>query len=147
MRAAVYNNLLMIRGGSAERDTLLQVAVMFDVDWMKGSPPAFSRSRTRRPTKSSKELDQVFQANREGKGLVRFQPIKRVNGILALTQKPAILKEVETLGEPARSRRRAGGRFLRLSRRERARERSRRACSLNRSAAAGGSAGRGAGRK
>ena len=96
VRAAVYNNLLMIRGGSAERDTLLQVAVMFDVDWMKGQSAGIFTLANSSPDEVIKELDQVFQANREGKGLVRFQPIKRVNGILALTQKPAILKEVET---------------------------------------------------
>ncbi len=43
-----------------------------------------------------KELQQVFQVEAQGKGLVRFQAIARLNAILVLTQKSNILDEAET---------------------------------------------------
>lgn len=96
LRASVYNNLLMVRGTGAERETLLQTARTFDVDWMKGQSAGIFTLANSTPEDVIKELNEVFQIKDEGKGLIRFKPIGRMNAILALTQKSKLLLEVET---------------------------------------------------
>jgi general secretion pathway protein D len=96
LRASVYNNLLIIRGTGAERETLLELAATFDVDWMKGQSSAIFTLANSSPEEVIRELQQVFRAEDEGKGLVRFQPIARLNAVLALSQKSALLDEVST---------------------------------------------------
>src|SRR5262249_24788761 len=96
LRASVYNNLLMVRGTGAERETLMQTARMFDVDWMKGQSAGIFTLANSTPDDVIKELNEVFQIKDEGKGLIRFKPIGRMNAILALTQKSKLLQEVET---------------------------------------------------
>jgi general secretion pathway protein D len=96
LRASVYNNLLIIRGTATERETLLDLAQTFDVDWMVGQSSAIFTLANASPEEVIKELQQVFQAEEQGKGMVRFQPIRRLNAILVLTSKSEILAEVET---------------------------------------------------
>ncbi len=96
LRASVYNNMLMVRGTGSERQALLQTAMMFDVDWMKGQSAGIFILANSAPEDVIKELNDVFQLKEEGKGLIRFKPIGRLNAILALTQKTKLLDEVET---------------------------------------------------
>ena len=96
LRASVYNNLLIVRGTGIERETLLDLARMFDVDWMKGQSSAIYTLANASPEEVIRELQQVFRADEQGKGLVRFQPIARLNAILALSQKQSLLDEVST---------------------------------------------------
>lgn len=96
LRASVYNNLLIIRGTASEREALLDLAQTFDVDWMVGQSSAIFTLANSSPEEVIKELREVFQADRQGKGLVRFQAIRRLNAILVLTSKSDLLPEVET---------------------------------------------------
>lgn len=96
IRGSVYNNLLMVRGSGAARQTLLQTVMAFDVDWMKGQSGGIFILANSSPDDVIKELNDVFQLKDEGKGLIRFKPIARMNAILALTQKSRLLDEVET---------------------------------------------------
>jgi general secretion pathway protein D len=95
LRASVYNNLLIIRGSASERETLVDLALTFDVDWMVGQSSAIFTLANASPEEVVKELQQVFQAEQQGKGLVRFQVIRRLNAILVLTPKSEVLTEVE----------------------------------------------------
>jgi general secretion pathway protein D len=96
LRTSLYNNLLIIRGTGRERQSLVEIVSMFDVDWMKGQSAAIVTLMNSAPGDIIKELQQVFQADGQGKGLVRFQPIDRMNAILVLTQKSQLLNDVET---------------------------------------------------
>lgn len=96
LRASVYNNLLIIRGTASEREALLDLAQTFDVDWMVGQSSAIFTLANSSPEEVIKELREVFQADQQGKGLVRFQAIRRLNAILVLTSKSDLLPEVET---------------------------------------------------
>jgi general secretion pathway protein D len=95
LRASVYNNLLFIRGTSKEREGLVDIVSMFDVDWMKGQSAGIYTLKNAAPEDVLKELQQVFQADSQGKGLVKFQPIARLNAILVVTQKAKMLDEIE----------------------------------------------------
>jgi general secretion pathway protein D len=95
-RASLYNNLLIVRGTAQHRESVIDLAVMFDVDWMKGQSAGIFTLKNATPEDVIKELHAVFQEENQGKGLVRFQSISRLNAILAVTTKTKMLDEVET---------------------------------------------------
>lgn len=92
---SIDKNLLIIRGTGRERESLLQLASTFDVDWMRGQSAGIYVLKNAAPDDVIKELQQVFQIDGQGKGLVLFQPIARLNAILVLTQKAKFLDEAE----------------------------------------------------
>jgi general secretion pathway protein D len=93
VQASVYNNLLIIRGSSRERQSLLEIATMFDVDWMKGQSAGIYTLKSASPSEVVGELRQVFQSDGLGNGLINFQPVNRLNAVLVLTQKSALLEK------------------------------------------------------
>jgi len=95
VRAEVTNNLLLIRGAGRERQSLLEIAMMFDVDWMRGQSAGLFTLTNATPDEIIKSLQEVFLTETKGKGLVRFQPIARLNAILVLTQKSDLLDKAE----------------------------------------------------
>jgi general secretion pathway protein D len=95
-RASVYNNLLLIRGSARHRESMLDIVAMFDVDWMKGQSAGLYTLKNSAPDEVIKELQQVFDTEGPGKGLVRFQAITRLNAILALTPKSQYLEKIES---------------------------------------------------
>ena len=95
VRASVINNLLVIRGTGRERQSLLEITMTFDVDWMKGQSAGLFTLANASPDEIITSLQEVFQAEEKGKGLVRFQPITRLNAILVLTQKLELLDKAE----------------------------------------------------
>ena len=72
-RASLYNNLLIVRGTAQHRESVLDLASMFDVDWMKGQSAGIFTLKNATPEDVIKELHTVFQEENQGKGLVRFQ--------------------------------------------------------------------------
>jgi general secretion pathway protein D len=93
LKATVQKNLLIIRGASKERQSLIEIATMFDVDWMKGQSAGIYTLKSASPAEIIVELQQVFQSEGQGAGLVNFQPINRLNAVLVLTQKIALLEK------------------------------------------------------
>lgn len=95
-RASVYNNLLIVRGTEEHRNAALDMASMFDVDWMRGQSAGIYTLKNSAPDEVIKELQNVFQEEKQGKGVVRFQAINRLNAILALTTNSDMLEKIET---------------------------------------------------
>lgn len=95
-RASVYGNLLILRGTARHRNAMLDLADMFDVDWMEGQSAGIYTLKNSSSDDVLKELQNVFQANAEGKGLVRFQSISRLNAILAVTSQPRYLEQIDS---------------------------------------------------
>lgn len=97
MRAEVRKNLLMIRGTGPERRALVEIASSLDVDWLRGQSVGVFRLDNAKPSELISELDEVFNtgAGGLGRGMVRFQPIDRLNAILVMSSKSDILQEVE----------------------------------------------------
>ena len=95
LRASVVNNLLIIRGSAQRRASLVEVARMFDVDWMVGQSAGIYTLRNSSPAEVIAELEQVFRLEGQGKGLVRFKQIRRLNAVLALTDKSSLLDEID----------------------------------------------------
>jgi general secretion pathway protein D len=91
LRASVYNNLLFVRGTSEVRQSVIDIISMFDVDWMKGQSAGLFKLNNAQPDDVIRELQQVFQANRQGRGMVKFQPIARLNAILVLAPRSQMI--------------------------------------------------------
>jgi len=91
-------NLLMIQGSSTERQSAIDAALALDVDWMKNQSVGIFPVRNASPDTIINELRNVFDAGREGNAgnLVRFQPINRLNAVLAIAQTNAMIDKVKT---------------------------------------------------
>jgi general secretion pathway protein D len=95
LRASVYNNLLFVRGTSQVRQSVVDIVSMFDVDWMKGQSAGLFKLNNSSPDEVTKELKQVFQSAQQGRGVVRFQPISRLNAILVLAPRSQTINKVQ----------------------------------------------------
>jgi general secretion pathway protein D len=96
LRASVFNNLLFIRGSSQVRQSVVDIVSMFDVDWMKGQSAGIFKLDNASADDVLRELRQVFQTDKQGRGTVKFQTIGRLNAILVLAPR---LQMVDKAGE------------------------------------------------
>lgn len=91
-------NLLLVQGPSTERISAIEAALSLDVDWMKNQSVGIFPVRNASPDTIIAELQNVFDSGREGAAanLVRFQPMNRLNAVLAIAQTPQKIDEVAT---------------------------------------------------
>lgn len=94
LRASVFNNMLFIRGSGQARQSIVEIVSMFDVDWMKGQSAGIYKLSNASPDDVIRELKQVFQTDRQGRGLVKFQTIARLNAVLVLAPKSQTIDKV-----------------------------------------------------
>lgn len=94
-KAIVDNNLLIVRGTGQQRESLLEIVYMFDVEWMRGQSAGIFTLENSTPEEVIIELKKVFQADSQGAGLIRYQAINRLNAVLVLTQKSELLDKVD----------------------------------------------------
>ena len=97
-RVEPSRNLLLVQGTSAERQSAIDAALALDVDWMKNQAVGVFPVRNASPDTIINELRNVFDAGREGAGqhAVRFQPINRLNAVLAVGQSSRVIEQVRT---------------------------------------------------
>lgn len=98
LKADVYNNLLLVRGTGRERESVMEVAATFDVDWLRGQSTGIVPLQHATPEEILPELQEVFQAGQggAGEGIVRFQPVDRLNAILIIARRPQRLTDAVT---------------------------------------------------
>jgi len=91
-------NLLLVQGPSTERISAIEAALSLDVDWMKNQSVGIFPVRNASPDTIIAELQNVFDSGKEGAAanLVRFQPMNRLNAVLAIAQTPKKIDEVAT---------------------------------------------------
>jgi general secretion pathway protein D len=96
LRTELSGNLLMIRGTAAEREALVEVAASFDQDWLKGQSAAIFPLQHATPDDMITELGQIMQSEQGDlmSKQVRFQPVHRLNAVLALARRPEHLRSV-----------------------------------------------------
>lgn len=87
-------NLLLIQGTTAERQAALDVVAAFDVEWMRNQSVGVYPLKSTSPDTMIKELERVFESGDggQGQGVVRFQPISRMNAVLVVTKNPKFLE-------------------------------------------------------
>jgi general secretion pathway protein D len=98
VRADTTRNLLLIQGTGAERRSAVDTAMSFDVDWMRGQSVGIYPLSSSAPEPLIAELERIMDSGDSGlsQGVVKFQPVSRLNAILVVSRKPALLHAAAT---------------------------------------------------
>jgi general secretion pathway protein D len=98
IRADSTRNLLLIQGTGAERRTAVDTAMSFDVDWMRGQSVGIYPVSNSAPEPIVAELEKIMDSGDSGlsHSVVKFQPMSRLNAILVVSRKPALLQTAAT---------------------------------------------------
>src|SRR5689334_9108367 len=94
MRADAARNVLILQGSGSERKNALDIAASFDVDWMRGQSVGVFPIHNSTPDPIIAELEKIMDSGEAGlsQGMIKFQPVARMNGILVVSRKPELLK-------------------------------------------------------
>ncbi len=98
VRADTTRNLLLIQGSGAERRTAVDTALSFDLDWMRGQSIGIFPIINSGPEPVIAELEKIVDSGDNGlsQNLIKFQPVSRLNAILVVSKKPALLRTAAT---------------------------------------------------
>jgi len=98
VRADATRNLLLIQGSGAERRTAVDTVLSFDVDWMRGQSVGIYPIANSAPEPIITELEKIMDSGESGLShdVVKFQPMSRLNAILVVSRKPALLRTAAT---------------------------------------------------
>ena len=91
VRVDAARNLLVVRGSTAERQWLIDTALAFDVDWMRNQSVGIFPIKTSSPDTIINELNQLADPT-----LVKFQPVPRLNAVLAVAKSSEGVRQVQT---------------------------------------------------
>jgi len=94
LRPDTGRNTLIITGGGADRKAAIDTILSFDADWMRGQSVGIFPVRNSSPEPVISEIEKIMDSGEGGltQGVVKFQPIGRLNSILVVSQKPEYLK-------------------------------------------------------
>src|SRR3984957_13327647 len=97
VRADTGRNLLLIQGTGPERRTAIETAMSFDVDWMRGQSIGIFPLTNSGPEPLIAELEKIVDSGENGlnANLVKLQPVARLNAIMVVAKKPALLRTIE----------------------------------------------------
>jgi general secretion pathway protein D len=98
VRADTARNLLLIQGTGAERRTAVDTALSFDVDWLRGQSVGIFPVVNSGPEPVIAELEKIVDSGENGlsQNLIKFQPMARLNAIMVVSKKPALLQTAAT---------------------------------------------------
>ncbi|WP_424626896.1 type II secretion system secretin GspD [Bradyrhizobium sp. SYSU BS000235] len=98
VRADSTRNILLIQGSGAERRTAVDTAMSFDVDWMRGQSVGIYPINSSSPETIITELEKIVDSGENGlsQNVIKFQPIARLNAVMVVTKKPALLHTAST---------------------------------------------------
>jgi general secretion pathway protein D len=98
LRVDQSRNLLLVLGTSTERASTVDAALALDVNWMKNQSVGIFPVRNASPETIIAELQDIFDTSKEGAAanLVRFQPMARLNAVLAVAHTAGMINEVRT---------------------------------------------------
>jgi general secretion pathway protein D len=98
VRADTTRNLLLIQGTGEERRAAVETVMSFDVDFMRGQSVGIFPISNGTPAPIIAELEKIMDSGESGlgQGVVKFQAISRLNAILVISRKPALVKTAAT---------------------------------------------------
>ncbi|MGJ5009622.1 type II secretion system secretin GspD [Bradyrhizobium oligotrophicum] len=98
VRADTTRNLLLIQGTGAERRSAIETVMSFDVDWMRGQSVGIFPVSNSAPEPLMAELEKIMDSGENGlsQNLVKLQVVNRLNAIMVVTRKPALLQSAAT---------------------------------------------------
>ena len=108
IRVVQSRNLLLIQGTTEERQAALDVVATFDVEWLQNQSVGVYPLKSTSPETMIAELERIFETSEggSGQGVIRFQPVSRMNAVMVVTKNPKLLAHYETttplgrIGEP-----------------------------------------------
>ena len=98
VRADTTRNLLLIQGTGPERQTAVETIMSFDVDFMRGQSVGIFPISNGAPQPIIAELEKIMDSGESGlsQGVVKFQVVSRLNAIMVVSRKPAMLRTAAT---------------------------------------------------
>jgi general secretion pathway protein D len=74
----------------------MDVVATFDVEWLRNQSVGVYPLKATQPETMIQELDRIFETNEggQGQGVVRFQPISRMNAVMVVAKSPKLLERV-----------------------------------------------------
>src|SRR5260370_30011669 len=98
VRADTTRNILLIQGSGGEWRGWVDSVVRFEVDWMRGQSVGIYPIVNSGPEPIITELEKIMDSGDSGlsQSVVKFQPISRLNAILVVSRKPALLRTAAT---------------------------------------------------
>ncbi|MBV9562642.1 MAG: type II secretion system secretin GspD [Bradyrhizobium sp.] len=98
IRADPTRNVLLVQGTGAERRTAVDTVMSFDVDWMRGQSVGIYPLSNSAPEPIIAELEKVMDSGEGGlsQSVVKFQVVSRLNAIMVVSRKPALLRTAAT---------------------------------------------------
>ncbi len=86
VRASAVGNMLLVRGTSEERRSLVEVIRSFDVDWMKKQSASIAILTNASPDEMTAKLEAVFaqDSSTAGNNRLRVVPLERLNGVVII---------------------------------------------------------------
>jgi general secretion pathway protein D len=95
IRVVQSRNLLLVQGTTAERQAALDVVSTFDVEWLQNQSVGVYPLKSTSPETMIGELERVFETSEGGlgQGVIRFQPISRMNAVMVVTKNPKLLAQ------------------------------------------------------
>ena len=109
IRTDPSGKLLIVVGTGSERQSAMDTVRSFDVDWLRGQSVGMYPVQNSTPEPIVGELEKIMDSGDSGlgHGLVKFQPISRLNSILVVASKPELLRAasrwIYRLDEPSTS--------------------------------------------
>lgn len=97
MRPDSARNTLIVSGSGTDRATAVDTILSFDADWMRGQSVGIFPVRNSTPEPLISEMEKIMDSGEGGlsQGVVKLQPISRLNSILVVSQKPEYLKRAQ----------------------------------------------------
>jgi general secretion pathway protein D len=98
VRADATRNMLLIQGSGAERRAAVDTVLSFDVDWMRGQSVGIYPIANSAPEPIIAELEKIMDSGESGlsQNVVKFQAMSRLNAVLVVSRKPALLRTAAT---------------------------------------------------
>ncbi|MCB1379277.1 MAG: type II secretion system secretin GspD [Alphaproteobacteria bacterium] len=86
VRASNVGNLILIRGSASERQSLVDVVLSFDVDWMRSQTASIAILSNGRSDDMAKKLEAIFadDSASSGRNAIKIIPVERLNGVIVI---------------------------------------------------------------
>ncbi|MGN1286213.1 MAG: secretin N-terminal domain-containing protein, partial [Bradyrhizobium sp.] len=94
VRVDQARNVLLIQGTASERQAALGVIGTLDVEWLRNQSVGLYPLKSTAPETMIRELEKVFDTadGGQGQGVIKFQPVSRMNAVLAVSKNSKVLE-------------------------------------------------------